>query len=255
MPPTPYSQAQGEGLVVHRGQGEWDAPTMPHYLYHLMMRGVGEGAVRHQKNRIKSTIDSHARDTLYGAEGLDRRYRDTVKKVGLTQGMFTWSCPMAKSTDDVAEVDENWERLTQAFLSDTLGKNVDAVIIRGPFDAWKVKPKVDWGPGRTRREEYKFHVLTPDFDDHSTLNQVHYNLRQLKLSSMEGYWMDYAPIFQNYLQWYVHPMYMCPPTGGAIMDKREAELWNSAQGKNKCANNLARFASGGHTLHTRVVAP
>ena len=239
--------------MVHRGEGEWDAPKMPNFLYHHFMNSTGLGRVQHANNRVASDIANHQREGRGNATGLDEQYLRSMEKVGLTQGMFTWACPMANSNHATPEVDEDWDRLTEAFLSNELTDASEAVIIRGPFDAWKVRPKMYEGKVRSAREEYKFHVMTKDFRDKEAIAHIHYTLRQLNLTSNTGMWVNYAPLFQSYLKWTNHPLYSCPPTGGEPLDRREAERWRRANGLHNMG--LSRFAYDGKSLHERAAVP
>ena len=221
---------------------------MPQALHHVMSKSdfVQPTTGRIYFGDIKNGAQ-HRRSDVFG-KGLDVRYQDAVVKAGLTQGMFTWSCPAPLDDRDVPTVDSDWEKLTEEFLEGEWAdpkSGVTAVLCRGPFEPWKCKPsKFQPIHSRSSKEPYRFHVMTDDFRDRETLGKVHYRLRKLAPAACHQQWMNYTPLYNNYLGWAPHYLYKCPPTGGEPVDYRDGLRWRTSI-SNRRANRIEKLGSDG----------
>eukprot|EP01059_Diplonema_ambulator_P020724 TRINITY_DN34607_c0_g1_i1.p1 TRINITY_DN34607_c0_g1~~TRINITY_DN34607_c0_g1_i1.p1 ORF type:complete len:288 (+),score=37.63 TRINITY_DN34607_c0_g1_i1:50-913(+) len=205
---------------------DFELPTMPKYLYHTLTtsRRVIPGNLK--VNQFQGS-GKGIRWGVADSTGFDQEVDEAMIKEGLTHGVFSWSAPMPRNLDEAAEVDEDWQKLTEAFANGGLGDQTMAVFTRGPFPIAYMKPKIST-PRRSTREEYQFYVLTPDFRDIKTINEVHWALRQLGTTSNQNRWFNYYALYARYLRWNI-PKYFCPATSGDVLTQTELARWTTRE--------------------------
>jgi len=212
----------GAGLVVHRGQGEWDAPKLSKHLMWTARKTMNRqhlsfnGTVGH-----KDHIGYGRRTEFSGAKWTDAYVNDKMIEQ-VPHGMLRWSCPGPREAEEEPMVDIDWLELSSAFLEGRLGGHVHAVICRGPFDVTKSTPEFQT-PLRSNREEYKFYVVTDTFYEREPLSELNYRLRVVDNRSAKGRWLNNNPLWQNYARWARLPHYHFPPTGGEVLTRNEAK--------------------------------
>eukprot|EP00754_Rhynchopus_humris_P040612 Rhum_TRINITY_DN23692_c0_g1::Rhum_TRINITY_DN23692_c0_g1_i1::g.178558::m.178558 len=257
--PSTMTPELGDGLVVHRGTGgTWEAPMMSQALYYVMSKSdimqpvKGRAFFGDMKNGAQ-----HRRSDALG-KGLDERYQEAAIKAGLTQGMFTWACGLPLDDRDVAMVDSDWEKLTEEFLEGEWAdpkSGVRAVLCRGPFEPQKCKPK-KFQPihSNSTRQPYRFHVMTENFRDRETIAKIHYRLRRLAPAACHQKWVDYNPLYNNYLGWAPHYLYKCPPTGGEPLTYKEELAWRAALPHHQ-SNRIEKLGTDGDAFNQGIVVP
>eukprot|EP01064_Diplonema_japonicum_P022304 TRINITY_DN3200_c2_g3_i1.p1 TRINITY_DN3200_c2_g3~~TRINITY_DN3200_c2_g3_i1.p1 ORF type:complete len:291 (+),score=17.35 TRINITY_DN3200_c2_g3_i1:73-945(+) len=221
--PSHWTQADGNNGLLVANNDDYQLPEMPQYLYQTMMKSTYAVTSTPKVNQNQSTGWYVREGFASSKSGLQASYEKAMEKENLKQGMFLWSCPLPKNKEEAAEVDEDWERLTEAYSSGSLGPHVESIFVRGPFPIKYMKPAVAV-PTRSNSEEYQFYVLTSDYDNVEALNDVHWKLRQLSTTSNKGRWFNYHPLYAKYLRWN-QPRYHCPPTGGDLLTPKELLKW------------------------------
>eukprot|EP01063_Lacrimia_lanifica_P041238 TRINITY_DN9574_c0_g1_i1.p1 TRINITY_DN9574_c0_g1~~TRINITY_DN9574_c0_g1_i1.p1 ORF type:complete len:232 (+),score=81.58 TRINITY_DN9574_c0_g1_i1:373-1068(+) len=190
----------------------------------------------------------HFMDEFAGEKMYLSYMNDAAKKYGIPHGLIRWSCPKPRSEEEESMVDTDWQTLAEGFLAGRVGPKVSAVIIRGPFHERFLKPQI-LQPMRSNREDYKFYIITDDFQDQDAVSEVNFRLRELDLRSLGGRWTTFNPLYQNYCKWARTPLLHLPPTGGDVLTKKQlrgiaTDLPNGAVNKDPRASSLGQYGSG-----------